>query len=115
MSLSLDSSRLEYACGPLCYVSLTLVFASILTSLKKEDTGSTKAIHLTSSSSCDSTVEHSSESDYSSNTFSSEEDKKKRKKKRKEKKFKKSKIQSHSLLSEHLSVIEWNEWLANKH
>ena len=86
---------LEYACVSLCHVSLMFVFVSILTALKKEDTGFTQAIRLSSSSSCDSSEEDSSDavSDSSSNTSSSEEDKKKkkRKKKGKDKKSKKSK------------------------
>lgn len=70
------------------------VFESILTALKKEHTGSTQAVCLSSSSSCDSSEEISSDAmSDSSTSSSSEEDKKKkrRKKKGKERKSKKSK------------------------
>ena len=79
----------------LCHISLMFVFESVLTALKKEDTGSTQAVSLSSSSSCDSSEEESSDamSDSSSTASSLEEDnkKKRRKKKGKGRKSKKSK------------------------
>lgn len=81
---------LDYALS-LFVISLTFVFESILTALKKENTGSIQS----SSSSCDSSEEESSDgmSDTFSTASSSDDDKKKkrRKKKGKDIKFKKSK------------------------